>query len=93
MSVVGADEVGAESDGGGHPAASGLPVAGQPQLLDGTDVVAVALAGEGFVVEVGGGGAHRTEREGVALGVAAAGGVDIVGELDTDRHGEIKVRK
>ena len=47
-------EVGAESDGGGHPAACGLPVAGEPQLLDGTDVVAVALAGEGVVVEVGG---------------------------------------
>jgi hypothetical protein len=61
--------------------------------LDGTDVVAVALAGKGFVVEVRGGGAHRTEREGVALGVAAAGRFDVVGELDTDRHGEIKVRK
>ena len=53
--LVGADEVGAKSDGSGHPAPSGLPVAGEPQLLDRPDVVAVALAGEGFVVEVGGG--------------------------------------
>ena len=59
--------------------------------MDLADVVAVALAGEGVVVEVRGRRAHGAEGERVALGVAAAGVLDVVGELDADRDGEVEV--
>ena len=91
--VVGADEIGPQPDRRGHSTAGGVTVTGEPQLLHGPDVLAVALAGECFVVVIGRRRTHRAECEGVTLSVATSGLLDVVGELDPDRHSEIKIRE
>src|SRR4051812_11082662 len=59
--IIGTDEVGAETDLGWHSLAGGILVAGQPEALHLAHVVAVALAFECVVVEVGCRGPHRAE--------------------------------
>ena len=86
-----ANEIGVESDGGGDSGASGLAVAREPQSLDFGDIVGIPLAGEGLVVKVRLRRPHGSEGKGVALGVAASGFFEIVGELEASRDSEFDV--
>ena len=89
--VVGADEIGPQSDLDRNAPAGGVLVAGQPQLLHRPHVVLEPLPGERVVVVVRGGRAHGAEGEGVARGVTPSRFVDVVGEFDADGDGEVEI--
>ena len=86
-----AEQVGAHAELDRHPRRGLLPLAVEPQRLHRGDVVGEALAGEGVVVEVLVRRPHRPDRERVAAGVAGRRLLDVVGELDGDRHHEVDV--
>src|SRR4029077_2103507 len=89
--LIGTDEVGAETDLSRYSLARGLLVAREPEALHLAHVVAVALAFECVVVEVGCRRPHRAEGERVTLGMTPPRGFDVVGEFEPNADRKVEI--